>query len=134
MKVTDQSITGGRGQTPLAVTKIVFFSEKDAECSEMEKYAKIFCDILARVSVKNLDIFPNIFIQNKSFFSFMKNIRFRPFCIFKYAYRKIIKKYLFFKSPQKPGFCLIEGGGAQNFMDWSVTYIFLHTFPNNQIP
>ena len=27
--------------------------ENDAECCEMEKYAKIFCDIFARVSVKN---------------------------------------------------------------------------------
>ena len=37
-------------------TKIGFFvqqREKDAECSETEKYAKIGCDIFEKVSVKN---------------------------------------------------------------------------------
>ena len=54
----DHSVNGG-GANPLDVTKIgVYFwkREKDTECPEMEKYAKIFCDIFSRVSVKNLDI------------------------------------------------------------------------------
>ena len=49
-KVTDRSVYD-RGN-PQSATKIVFYfkREKDAECSEMEKYAKIFCDIFASVS------------------------------------------------------------------------------------
>lgn len=47
------------GGEPLDVTKIgVYFwkREKYAECHEMEKFAQIFYDIFARVSVNNLDI------------------------------------------------------------------------------
>ena len=36
-----------------------------AECHEMEKYAKIFFDVFARVSVKNF--FPDIFIKYLNF-------------------------------------------------------------------
>ena len=42
--------------------------EKGAEYSEMEKYAKIFCDIFAMVSVKNFDIFHDSFFLKKQFF------------------------------------------------------------------
>ena len=55
---------GGGGKPP-AVTKIVFLREKEAECSEMEKYAKIFLCHFARVSVKN---FSDIFIKYWNFF------------------------------------------------------------------
>ena len=38
-------------------------NKKDTKCSETEKYAKIFCAIFARLSFKNLDIFPDIFMK-----------------------------------------------------------------------
>ena len=45
----------GGGVNPLASTKIfVKKKEKNAECSETEKYSKIFLDMFARVSVKNI--------------------------------------------------------------------------------
>jgi len=65
--VMDQD--GGGGINPLAWTKI-FFLEKDVECSETEKYAKIFCGIFARVSIKSLDIFPDILRKYWKYFSF----------------------------------------------------------------
>ena len=60
-KVSDRSVNG-EGDNPQSATKIYFFykREKDAECSETEKYTKIFCDICARVSVTNLNIFHKI--------------------------------------------------------------------------
>ena len=54
-------------QAPVILKKL-----KVAECSEADKYAKIFCDIFARVSVKNFDIFPDIF--KKKLLSLPKNI------------------------------------------------------------
>ena len=33
-------------------------------CSETKEYAKIFCEIFARVSVKNVNISQNIFLKN----------------------------------------------------------------------
>ena len=63
-------------------------------------------DIFARVSVK-LEIFPDIFVKYWFFFlsifplepilfSFMKNIRFRPFCIFTMYIKKLWKKNTYF--------------------------------------
>ena len=65
----DRSVNGGEGvnQNSFSLKK-----RKDAECSEMEKYAKMFCDIFARVSVKN--IFPDIFIK---YWNFSKHFSFR---------------------------------------------------------
>ena len=60
----DWSVNGGGGQPPLRNQNIYIFfcsREKDAECFE-QKYAKIFCEILARLPVKHLDIVPNIFL------------------------------------------------------------------------
>ena len=114
----------------------------------MQKY---FVGIFATVSIKNLDIFPDIFIKYwkfskyfplriKGFFLSWKtttttfsttlvkldcrfllkytylfiiiiyNIRFKPFCIFSYAYRKIIEKHLFFSKVHKNRFALRGGG------------------------
>ena len=68
----DQSVNGGGGAIPWAVTKTgVFFvwkREKDAECSETEKYAKIFVTFLQGYPLKtfppifswNIEIFPEI--------------------------------------------------------------------------
>ena len=78
-----------------------FLTETDAVWSETKKYAKIFFYIFARGSVKNLDIFIKYWNFSKHFsirakvFFHKKNIRFRPFCIFWYAYRKIIIKTIF---------------------------------------
>ena len=33
--------------------KILFLKKKFLECSETKQYGKIFCDIFARVSIKN---------------------------------------------------------------------------------
>ena len=80
------------------------------------EYAKIFCDIFARVSVKNLKIFPNIFPLEPNFlFSFMKKIR---SAYFNMHIEKIIQ--FFFQKSAKHRF-LPYGGGAQPFTDWSVT-------------
>ena len=74
------------------------------ECSETEKYAKIFCEIFERVSVKTLETFPDIFLflWNQSFLSFLKNIRFNTFWIFLYAQRFFsskVRKKQFFPQP-----------------------------------
>ena len=102
------------GSTPWPQPKYYCFCfqvKKDAESSETEKYAKIFIDIFAMVSVKNLDIFLDIFIRYWKFsfrtkvFFFIKNIRFRPFCIFWYEYWKIIIKIpIFFQKSAKKRF------------------------------
>ena len=79
IKVADWSVNGGGG---------CYKREKDAECCEMKKYKKYICDIFSRVFGKNLDIFPDIFMKywyfpvEPAFFSFIRNICFRPFWIF----------------------------------------------------
>ena len=58
-------------------------------------------------------------------FFFFHEKCFRPFCIFKYAFRKIIKKPIYFRKT----FFALGGGGVQNVTDWSFTptlsYIFI---------
>ena len=92
----------------------------------MQKY----CGIFARVSVKTLEIFPDIFLEYKNifhwnpiFFSFIKNIRFRPFWIFLYAKRK--KKIFFLKSPQKTA---LRGGGLR-----TRNQLFFYAFPKQML-
>ena len=55
----------GGGKPPGRNQNRCFFlkREKDAECSETEIYAKIFCDIFAGVFVKKLDILLDIFLK-----------------------------------------------------------------------
>ena len=48
---------GGGGKTPGRNQKRCLKKKKNAKCSEMEKYEKIFCDIFASVSVKILGHF-----------------------------------------------------------------------------
>ena len=108
---------GGWNWTPCPQPKYFFLiKRKDAECIETEKCAQIFCEIFARVSVKNLGNLSRHFLETlrvfflyyQSFFSFIKNIRFRPFGIF------WTKKRFFFKSPQNTGFCRTGEGGSES--------------------
>ena len=83
LEVTDQSVNGG-GTNPLAVTKIgVFFTEKEKKMQNVlkrKKYANIFCNFFARVSVKKLQYFMKIsgkmFSLITKVFFFHKNISF----------------------------------------------------------
>ena len=49
----------------------VFYKKKCLECSETKNMKKLFCDIFAKVSVKNC--FQNFFLLNQSFFSSTKS-------------------------------------------------------------
>ena len=56
--------------------------------------------------------FVTFFLQYQSFF-FSHKWHFIPFCLFWYAYRKVIKIHIFFfKIPQKTVFCLTGRGGG----------------------
>ena len=95
LSVVDWSVKRGGGQPPFRNQNMFFFSnKKGAECSDTEKYAKIFCEIFAGDSVKTLEIFNDIFLKywNFSFwtkvFSKMQSIRMRPFWIFWYENQK----------------------------------------------
>ena len=58
----------------------------------------------------------------------MKNMRFTPFCILYYAYGKIIKNPVFFKSPQKSDFAL-RGGGLRKLRTSLLLIVFFYAFP-----
>ena len=103
---------GGGGSQP----KQVIFQKKakEAECSETEKYAKVICDIFARVSVQNLEMFPHhfhkifkvFFLQNRFFFKYtFQTILDLLICISK-NYKKTLNFF-----PQKNGFLSYGGGG-----------------------
>ena len=105
----------------------------------MEKYAKIFCDIFARVPVKKLGPFPNIFIKYWKYFSFITNVisLLKNFYVILHliiCISKNYRKHIFFLKPQKK-FIVLRGGGALLFYAfpyWSVLQSkknpFLSTF------
>ena len=112
----------GGGKPPGLNQNRFFFVKKgkDAECSEMEKYAEIVCLIFVRVSVKNLDIFPGIFIKYWKYFPLEPKVFFLSWKTYvldhSASYNMHIencrKKYIFFKSPQKKRFLPYGGGGG----------------------
>ena len=135
----------------------------------MQKY---FVGIFATVSIKNLDIFPDIFIKYWKFSKYFPlriqgfflswktttttfsttlvkldcrfllkytylfiiiiyNICFKPFCIFSYANRKIIKNTYFFQKSTKTVLPYGGGGGGSKpyvTTYWPVTYWFFYAF------
>ena len=66
-----------------AAKKFTFFLKikKYLECSETIEYAKVFCGIFARVSVKN--IFQHIFPLEPTFFFFFQSHPFQAFLVSK---------------------------------------------------
>ena len=60
---------------------------------------------------------------------FIQIVRFRPFWIFWYACRKMLKNTFFSRFKLKKFFCRTGGGGPHNFADKSTTHRFFYAFP-----
>ena len=122
-KKTDQSVNVGGGSTPSPKPKYFFFRKEE----KMQKYFVTFLQgyplKLGHFSRNVHKIFKVFSVQNH-FFLFIKNIRFRPFWIFCYAYRKIRRKKNSQKSPNIR-FLPYRGRGLRTLLTGPQLFFFL---------